>query len=116
MPNAILGGDATTSLDHARPASIRNNAPDPRAAGYRGIEMDVLSVDKKPQHTHQQGQEKNQLPIQPCLSIAPIDDNHRICVASFLLLTVPVFSHVTLFSTRIIQKMDARAGYRTSLV
>ena len=82
------------------------------AAGYRGIKINAPSVDEKPQHTNQQPKKKNQLAIQQCLSIAPIDDNHRICAASFLLLSIHIFRHVTFFSTRIIPKIDARAEPR----
>lgn len=85
------------------------------AAGYRGIEMNALSVNEKPQHCSQQAQKKNELAIQQCLSIAPIDNNQRIYAAPFLLLSVHVFRHVTFFSTRIILKPDARAGDRASL-
>lgn len=72
--------------------------------------MNALSVDEKPQHSSQQAKKKNQLAIQPCLSIAPIDDNQRICAAPFLLLTVHIFLPVDFFTIRMIPTMDARAG------
>lgn len=77
--------------------------------------MNALSVDDKPQHSSPQAQKKNELAIQPRLSLAPIDDNQRICAAPFLLLAVHIFRHVTFFSTRIVPKMDARAGDRAYL-